>query len=468
MTRVLTESDALADLNGTPRPGAVVAPPVPEPTPGMAVHTLAGEIIQALLADEKDGGYDLTAGMFGPSFSALVRRWAAAEWKPADAIKDRLLAALERAGQAESALRRLEDGLQATAPTVGPVTAASLMQTRGYHALVQVIYELQQDGQYSDDEGEETSAMIDLVAAIEAAAGVTPTEETHTQPAAKRSIHAATTSNQLEATAHTTRDEPATREAAHQLRKVLGISQDFDGWPLEKLILKAVDHIASAPSYGVIEATHTQPASEPVAKPYAYAVYFPDQPTEELVHDLDDLCEDMTNREHTITPLYDKPTPQPAAMTPTTKAAVIEALETLLAMAEHGDFSTGYCCCGSPVEGHKIGDGHSPFDEGDYYAINAFDKARAALAALRSEPVAGWISVDERLPGEQGCDSEDVMLFINGHCEITDMECRQGGAWGLRLGYFDAEKQAFRVHGRPESFVTHWQALPLAPTKETP
>jgi hypothetical protein len=254
-------------------------------------------------------------------------------------------------------------------------------------------------------------------------------------------------------------------------------------------------------------------------------VYFPGEQRAELVRDLDEILEDLTNLEHRVTPLYDHTqpasepvaqadaintlckmlhsgeevegddglammvpmdlwneaqeaieslvgeddaTPQPAAMTPTTKAAVIEALETLLAMAEHGDFSTGYCCCGSPVEGHKIGDGHSPFDEGDYYAINAFDKARAALAALRSEPVAGWISVDERLPGEQGCDSEDVMLFINGHCEITDMECRQGGAWGLRLGYFDAEKQAFRVHGRPESFVTHWQALPLAPTKETP
>jgi hypothetical protein len=48
--------------------------------PGMAVQALAGEIIEALLADEKDGGYDLTAGMFGPAFSKLVRRWANAEW----------------------------------------------------------------------------------------------------------------------------------------------------------------------------------------------------------------------------------------------------------------------------------------------------------------------------------------------------------------------------------------------------
>lgn len=44
-------------------------------------------------------------------------------------------------------------------------------------------------------------------------------------------------------------------------------------------------------------------------EPYAYAVYFPDQPSEELVHDLDDLSGDLTNREHTITPLYTAPQP---------------------------------------------------------------------------------------------------------------------------------------------------------------
>lgn len=46
---------------------------------GMAAQALAAEIVAALLADEKDGGYDLTAGMFGPNFSTLVRRWAALE-----------------------------------------------------------------------------------------------------------------------------------------------------------------------------------------------------------------------------------------------------------------------------------------------------------------------------------------------------------------------------------------------------
>ncbi len=45
-------------------------------------------------------------------------------------------------------------------------------------------------------------------------------------------------------------------------------------------------------------------AEQPV---HAYAVYFPDQPCEELVHNLDDLLDDITNREHTITNLYALP-----------------------------------------------------------------------------------------------------------------------------------------------------------------
>ncbi|MDH0852385.1 hypothetical protein N5D66_31010, partial [Delftia tsuruhatensis] len=66
-------------LQGSPLRAAEAAPQAPA-APGMAVTALAGEIIAALEADEKDGGYDLTSGLFGPKFSALVRRWAASEW----------------------------------------------------------------------------------------------------------------------------------------------------------------------------------------------------------------------------------------------------------------------------------------------------------------------------------------------------------------------------------------------------
>ena len=71
-------------------------------------------------------------------------------------------------------------------------------------------------------------------------------------------------------------------------------------------------------------------------EPYAYAVYFPDQPCEELVHDLDDLTDDLTNREHTITKLFTTPQPTQA------QAGAVPLIRQLVAALEgyrrnHGD-----------------------------------------------------------------------------------------------------------------------------------
>ena len=63
-----------------PDGGRYALPQPVERPPGMAVQALAGEIVDALISDDKAGGYDLKSGLFGPSFYALVRRWAAAEW----------------------------------------------------------------------------------------------------------------------------------------------------------------------------------------------------------------------------------------------------------------------------------------------------------------------------------------------------------------------------------------------------
>lgn len=41
---------------------------------GMSVQALAGEIVAAVVADEAGDGCDISAGMFGPEFSALIRR----------------------------------------------------------------------------------------------------------------------------------------------------------------------------------------------------------------------------------------------------------------------------------------------------------------------------------------------------------------------------------------------------------
>lgn len=76
-----------------------------------------------------------------------------------------------------------------------------------------------------------------------------------------------------------------------------------------------------------------------------------------------------------------------------------------------------------------------------------------------------WISVEEKLPGEQGCDSEQVLVFLMGHCDLFDTECRAGKGWGIRLGYYDADIHCFRTGGRPDDAVTHWMPLPKPPAK---
>ncbi len=78
-------------------------------------------------------------------------------------------------------------------------------------------------------------------------------------------------------------------------------------------------------------------------EPYAYAVYFPDQPCEELVHELDDLTEDLTNREHTITKLYDTPQPTQA------QAGAVPLTAKQMESGREAIFSTGnpYCPCDS-------------------------------------------------------------------------------------------------------------------------
>ena len=71
-------------------------------------------------------------------------------------------------------------------------------------------------------------------------------------------------------------------------------------------------------------------------------------------------------------------------------AQMLEALRQCVAMLERADCSTGYCCCGSKVDSHGMGDGHSPVDEGDHYQCHALEQARLAITAAEApqpEPV---------------------------------------------------------------------------------
>jgi hypothetical protein len=74
-------------------------------------------------------------------------------------------------------------------------------------------------------------------------------------------------------------------------------------------------------------ATTPRPASEP----YAYDVYFPGEQRAELVRDLDEILEDLTNLEHRVTPLYDHTQP---ASEPVAQA---DAINTLCKMLHSGE-----------------------------------------------------------------------------------------------------------------------------------
>jgi hypothetical protein len=64
-------------------------------------------------------------------------------------------------------------------------------------------------------------------------------------------------------------------------------------------------------------------------------------------------------------------------------AQLLEALEATTAMLDRSDCLTGYCCCGSSIDGHGFGDGHTPTDEGAYHQAAALEQARAAIAAAK-------------------------------------------------------------------------------------
>lgn len=68
-------------------------------------------------------------------------------------------------------------------------------------------------------------------------------------------------------------------------------------------------------------------------------------------------------------------------------ALVERALKTARDFIMSADNTSGYCMCGSPVEGHGIGDGHSPVDDGSYRALQVVECIDEALATPK--PPAG-------------------------------------------------------------------------------
>ena len=64
-------------------------------------------------------------------------------------------------------------------------------------------------------------------------------------------------------------------------------------------------------------------------------------------------------------------------------------------------------------------------------------------------------------------DERPVLVFLNGYVDILDHEGRQGGGWGIRIGWYDHEKRFWRAGTTTgERFVTHWMELPGPPQRE--
>ena len=63
------------------------------------------------------------------------------------------------------------------------------------------------------------------------------------------------------------------------------------------------------------------------------------------------------------------------------------ALEACVVSLERANTEEGVCCCGDSMDRHSdpMHCGHSPVDMGDYYAGQALEAARAALAKARGQ-----------------------------------------------------------------------------------
>lgn len=111
-------------------------------------------------------------------------------------------------------------------------------------------------------------------------------------------------------------------------------------------------------------------------------------------------------------------------MDKTRDAALRAALEACVASLERANTSEGYCCCGSSVESHGFGDGHSPVDVGEYHAGLALEAARKALAQPPADIARG--GEDARSTAYDQLDVNEVIAWL----EMRDrIERANGEEW---------------------------------------
>jgi len=95
--------------------------------------------------------------------------------------------------------------------------------------------------------------------------------------------------------------------------------------------------------------------------------------------------------------------------------------------------------------------------------------AVAELAVMARRAVAEWIpswtrpTEDDEPEPNPPKDDRNVLVFLNGHVDIGDQAGRDGGGWGIRMGFYEHDRSRWRVGGQIERHVTHWMELPAAP-----
>lgn len=103
---------------------------------------------------------------------------------------------------------------------------------------------------------------------------------------------------------------------------------------------------------------------------------------------------------------------------------------------------------------------------------DTIESARAAfeaLSLLARQAAREWIPAmvkddpEEDYRPNSPTDDRKVLVFLNGHVALTDHVGRCGGAHGIDFGWYDHDDGFWRVGGRPNNHVTHWQDVPAAP-----
>lgn len=92
------------------------------------------------------------------------------------------------------------------------------------------------------------------------------------------------------------------------------------------------------------------------------------------------------------------------------------------------------------------------------------DAEQRVLSAVQGMDADGWEPVEDEDGNENiPSDSRQVLVFLYGCVADVHAPRPEDAGYGLRLGYYDHDKAYWRVHGRPEKYVTHWREEPLPP-----